>query len=135
MFWRQSETSPSGAPCCLGFLNLFLSAFQSDLLCLVQAHLQVLQGLLHVLFHSLQVCTRLLLHSQCFVPTFGLTLQAGLHCIYGSLVVFPVKGCQDSFGLCHTRIDRIELPSPTLNWPTSLSVNLVFVYRQSKAFS
>uniref|UniRef100_A0A8B9CQ15 Secreted protein n=1 Tax=Anser brachyrhynchus TaxID=132585 RepID=A0A8B9CQ15_9AVES len=45
-------------------LDLLLAPLESNLLCFVQAHLQVLDGLLHVLLHPLQVCTCVLLLLQ-----------------------------------------------------------------------
>uniref|UniRef100_A0A8C4KUF0 Uncharacterized protein n=1 Tax=Dromaius novaehollandiae TaxID=8790 RepID=A0A8C4KUF0_DRONO len=48
----------------LQLLDLLLAPLESNLLRFIQAHLQVLDGLLHVLLHPLQVCTRVLLLLQ-----------------------------------------------------------------------
>ena len=48
----------------LQLLNLLLASFEGDLLGLVETHLQVLHGLLHVLLHPLQVGAGVLLLLQ-----------------------------------------------------------------------
>lgn len=64
----QRPLSPGGCPLPpypgLQLLDLLLAPLESNLLRFVQAHLQVLDGLLHVLLHPLQVCTCVLLLLQ-----------------------------------------------------------------------
>lgn len=64
------------------FLNLFLSSLESNLLRLIQTHLQVFDGLLHVPLHPLQVTAGVLLllqllrHHGCLMTDmFGYKLQ------------------------------------------------------------
>uniref|UniRef100_A0A8D0B4Z0 Uncharacterized protein n=1 Tax=Salvator merianae TaxID=96440 RepID=A0A8D0B4Z0_SALMN len=59
----------------LQLLELLLASLEGQLLSLVQPQLQVLDGLLHVLLHALQVTFHLLLDPQCLVAAvvpFGL---------------------------------------------------------------
>uniref|UniRef100_A0A8C5BXH6 Uncharacterized protein n=1 Tax=Gadus morhua TaxID=8049 RepID=A0A8C5BXH6_GADMO len=97
----SSHTHPG-----LQFLDLLLSALHSNLLSFIQAVLEVLDGLFHVLLHALHVRTGVLLLLQLFchhgsisnsllglVPTASLSLQGALKSIHHSLLI--------AFGLLH----------------------------------
>uniref|UniRef100_A0A3Q3L117 Uncharacterized protein n=1 Tax=Mastacembelus armatus TaxID=205130 RepID=A0A3Q3L117_9TELE len=78
----------------LQFLELLLAALHGNLFSLIQTVLQVFDGLLHVLFHALQVGTGVLLllqllsHHGCgLVPAPGLRLQRRLKGLEHPLVV------------------------------------------------
>ena len=62
--WRNK--SSSGTHPGLQFLDLFLSALHGNLLSFIQAVLEVLDGLFHVLLHALHVSTGVLLLLQLF---------------------------------------------------------------------
>uniref|UniRef100_A0A8C1GA34 Uncharacterized protein n=2 Tax=Cyprinus carpio TaxID=7962 RepID=A0A8C1GA34_CYPCA len=74
----------------LQFLDLFLSSFHSNLFCFIQAVLQVFNGLLHVLLHTLQgeqLCPAPSSTPQpsCFIPATCFRLQSTLQGVYGPL--------------------------------------------------
>uniref|UniRef100_A0A8C3DH09 Uncharacterized protein n=1 Tax=Corvus moneduloides TaxID=1196302 RepID=A0A8C3DH09_CORMO len=85
----------------LQLLQLLLAPFEGQLLGLIQPHLQVLDGLLHVLLHSLQVfigshhiiqlqlgvTLHLLLQPQGLVAAPGLSIQRGLQRVHHPQVV------------------------------------------------
>uniref|UniRef100_A0A672UKV8 Tektin n=1 Tax=Strigops habroptila TaxID=2489341 RepID=A0A672UKV8_STRHB len=76
----------------LQLLQLLLPPLESQLLSLVQAHLQVLDGLLHVLLHPLQVGAGVLLLLQLLchhglVAAPGLSVQGGLEGVHHPQVV------------------------------------------------
>uniref|UniRef100_A0A3Q4M2W1 Uncharacterized protein n=1 Tax=Neolamprologus brichardi TaxID=32507 RepID=A0A3Q4M2W1_NEOBR len=80
----------------LELLNLLLASLHGDLLSFIQAVLQVFDGLLHVLLHSLQmsviigpnrVSLHLLFQTQSLVPAACLSLQRALKSIHSSLVL------------------------------------------------
>uniref|UniRef100_A0AAX7TBM9 Uncharacterized protein n=1 Tax=Astatotilapia calliptera TaxID=8154 RepID=A0AAX7TBM9_ASTCA len=72
-------------------LNLLLASLHGDLLSFIQAVLQVFDGLLHVLLHSLQmsagVSLHLLFQTQGLIPAASLSLQRALKSIHSSLVL------------------------------------------------
>uniref|UniRef100_A0AAY4AK06 Uncharacterized protein n=1 Tax=Denticeps clupeoides TaxID=299321 RepID=A0AAY4AK06_9TELE len=67
-------------------LDLLLAAFHGNLLSFIQTMLQVLDGLLHVLLHALQMGTGVLflLH---LIPAASLRLQGALQGIHYPLLV------------------------------------------------
>uniref|UniRef100_A0A8C0XB57 Secreted protein n=1 Tax=Castor canadensis TaxID=51338 RepID=A0A8C0XB57_CASCN len=95
----------------LQLLKLFLATLQGDLLCLVQPVLQILNGLLHVLLHALQViigtdCVIQLelgvLGESGFVAATSLRIQGGLQRVHHPQVV--------ALGLLHLLILLCQLP-------------------------
>uniref|UniRef100_A0A8D0EFS7 Uncharacterized protein n=1 Tax=Salvator merianae TaxID=96440 RepID=A0A8D0EFS7_SALMN len=70
----------------LQFLELLLATLHCQLLCLIQAMLQVLHGLLQVLLHPLQVGTGVLLLLK-LLSHHGCLVQAALHGLYHSQVI------------------------------------------------
>uniref|UniRef100_A0A8C0I7N6 Uncharacterized protein n=1 Tax=Bubo bubo TaxID=30461 RepID=A0A8C0I7N6_BUBBB len=78
----------------LQLLDLLLAPFESNLFRFVQAHLQVLDSLLHVLLHPLQVRVsfHLLPQPDGLILGSGLCIQRGLHGVHGTLVVAPAGG-------------------------------------------
>ncbi|KAJ1079340.1 hypothetical protein K5549_020664, partial [Capra hircus] len=90
----------------LQLLQLLLAALERDLLRLVQPVLQVLDGLLHVLLHALQVRTEvalhLLLHPQGLVAAARLRIQGGLQGVHHPQVV--------ALGLLHLLVLLYQLP-------------------------
>uniref|UniRef100_A0A8C2L997 Uncharacterized protein n=1 Tax=Cricetulus griseus TaxID=10029 RepID=A0A8C2L997_CRIGR len=100
----------------LQLLQLLLAALERDLLGFVQPVLQVLDGLLHVLLHALQVgagvALHLLLHPQGLIAAASLCIQGGLQGVHHPQVValgllhLLVLLCQLPFDLC---LDLVEL--------------------------
>uniref|UniRef100_A0A8C8TCZ5 Uncharacterized protein n=1 Tax=Peromyscus maniculatus bairdii TaxID=230844 RepID=A0A8C8TCZ5_PERMB len=110
----------------LQLLQLLLAALEGDLLCFVQPVLQVLDGLLHVLLHALQVvigtdgivqldlsvALHLLLHPQGLIAAARLCIQGGLQGVHHPQVValgllhLLILLCQLPFDLC---LDLVEL--------------------------
>uniref|UniRef100_A0A3B3C564 Uncharacterized protein n=1 Tax=Oryzias melastigma TaxID=30732 RepID=A0A3B3C564_ORYME len=98
------------------FLDLLLTTFHGDLLCLVETVLQVFDCLLHVLFHALQMCTgvtlHLLLDSQGLISRLKHPLVVSLGFLY--LVEFQL-GSEDlaffmfqrSFSLLKCRLELV----------------------------
>uniref|UniRef100_A0A3B3RKN6 Uncharacterized protein n=1 Tax=Paramormyrops kingsleyae TaxID=1676925 RepID=A0A3B3RKN6_9TELE len=89
------------------FLDLLLPSFHSDLLGLIQTVLQVLNGLLHIFLHALQVSTGILL-AQLYLHF----IEISLHLLFDSqgLVTtsrFRFKGCLQ--GLHHALIVSFSL--------------------------
>uniref|UniRef100_A0A673V7U4 Uncharacterized protein n=1 Tax=Suricata suricatta TaxID=37032 RepID=A0A673V7U4_SURSU len=90
----------------LQLLQLLLAALEGDLLGLVQPVLQVLDGLLHVLLHALQVgagvALHLLLHPQGLIAAARLCIQGGLQRVHHPQVV--------ALGLLHLLVLLCQLP-------------------------
>uniref|UniRef100_A0A671DPG3 Uncharacterized protein n=1 Tax=Rhinolophus ferrumequinum TaxID=59479 RepID=A0A671DPG3_RHIFE len=100
----------------LQLLQLLLATLEGDLLSLIQPVLQVLNGLLHVLLHALQVIVgpdrivqmdlgvtlHLLLHPQGLVAAARLGVQGGLQRVHHSQVV--------ALGLLHLLVLLGQLP-------------------------
>uniref|UniRef100_A0A3B3CC58 Uncharacterized protein n=1 Tax=Oryzias melastigma TaxID=30732 RepID=A0A3B3CC58_ORYME len=93
----------------LQLLDLLFATFHGDLLGFIQAVLQVLDGLLHILLHALQVRAGVLLllqllrhHGGSFVPAAGLRLQGALQSVHHSLMV--------ALGLIHLLVFLRHLP-------------------------
>uniref|UniRef100_A0A8V1AKT4 Uncharacterized protein n=1 Tax=Gallus gallus TaxID=9031 RepID=A0A8V1AKT4_CHICK len=107
----ESPTHPG-----LQLLNLLLASLQGQLLCLIQAVLQVLHRLVQVLLHPLQVGTgvslHLLLQPQGLIPAPDLSIQAALQGLHNSevislqLVNFLIFLCYLPVNL---RLDLVEL--------------------------
>uniref|UniRef100_A0A8C6J6B5 Uncharacterized protein n=1 Tax=Melopsittacus undulatus TaxID=13146 RepID=A0A8C6J6B5_MELUD len=90
----------------LQLLELLLAPLESQLLSLVQPQLQVLDGLLHVLLHALQVSAgvtfHLLLQPQGLVAAPGLSVQGGLEGVHHPQVV--------ALGLLHLLVLLSQFP-------------------------
>uniref|UniRef100_A0A8V1AP28 Uncharacterized protein n=1 Tax=Gallus gallus TaxID=9031 RepID=A0A8V1AP28_CHICK len=108
----------------LQLLDLLLASLQGQLLCLIQAVLQVLHRLVQVLLHPLQVGTgvslHLLLQPQSFISAPDLRIQGALHGIYNSemvslqLVNFLIFLC---YFPVNVRLDLVEFQLDTKDLP------------------
>uniref|UniRef100_A0A3Q2DZQ2 Uncharacterized protein n=1 Tax=Cyprinodon variegatus TaxID=28743 RepID=A0A3Q2DZQ2_CYPVA len=108
----------------LQLLNLLLASLHGDLLRLIQTVLQIFDGLLHVLLHTLQVSAGVSLHfllqSKRFIPAAGFRLKGALKSIHHSLLVslylfhlfifFSQLTFKISFDLVQFELDSQNLP-------------------------